>query len=376
MVDKIINQVDFVNMTINDQKTIFGYRLKQARTMCGLSLRGLEEKIAGTVSYNALNKYEKGEMMPGSDVLMAVAEATKQTAGFFFRPLKGEIQSIKFRKKTKLGKKAQDSIRERALDFFERYLEVESIVGLDSKFENPLHNIKEGIRTPEEAEKAADHLRKTWKLGRNALPNLHETLENNRIKVFEADSDDAFDGFSGWLDGTPVVVIAKRLNKQCLTRKRNTFAHELGHVLLKDALAEDISEKEEERIVHRFSAALLLPKEVFFEEFGKNRKSISLEELINIKITYGISIAAIVFRAHDFRSINDAAYSRFWKVYNTQGWRQKEPGDDDYQGNESSMRFKQLVWRGLSEELITRSKAAELLNVPVDELRKPDSVFS
>lgn len=363
-------------MSMSDPKQIFGYRLKQARTMRGLSLRGLEEKIAGAVSYNALNKYEKGEMMPGSDILMAVADATDQTAGFFFRPLKGDIQSIKFRKKTKLGKKAQDSIRERALDFFERYLEVESIVGLDSDFKNPLRDLKGKIRTPEDAEKAADHLRAAWELGRNALPNLHETLENNQIKVFEADSDDAFDGFSGWLDGIPVVVIAKRLNEQCLTRKRNTFAHELGHVLLKDALADDISEKEEERIVHRFSAALLLPKEVFFEEFGKNRKSVSLEELVDIKITYGISIAAIVYRAKDFQSISDAAYSRFWKVYNTRGWRNKEPGDDVYQGNESSTRFKQLVWRALSEELISRSKAAELLNVPVDELRKPDAVFS
>ncbi len=344
--------------------------------MCGLSLRALEKKISGAVSYNALNKYEKGDMMPGSDVLMTVAEATQQSYGFFFRPLKGEIQSIKFRKKTKLGKKTQNSICEHAQNFFERYFEIESILGLESEFTNPLNQKKGGIRTSQDAETAADELRDAWKLGQNALANLHETLENNRIKVFEADSSDSFDGFSGWLQKTPVIVVANRLNKQCLTRKRNTLAHELGHILLKNAIADDVTEKEEERIMNRFSAAFLLPQEVFFEEFGKNRKAVSFEELIDIKVTYGISIAAIVYRAHDLGCINDATFKRFWKIYNARGWRKEEPGDKDYSGDESSTRFKQLVWRALSEEMITRSKAAELLNVTVDELRKTEAVFS
>lgn len=113
-----------------------------------------------------------------------------------------------------------------------------------------------------------------------------------------------------------------------------------------------------------------------FEQFGIIRKSFALEELIDIKLNFGILIAAIVVRADDFKTISDATYERFWKIYNTKGWRQKEPGDDDYCGNESSTRFKQLVWRTLSEAMITRSKAAELMNVALDELRKPDGIFS
>jgi len=364
-------------MTASDPKTIFGYRLKQARTMRGLSLRALEERISGTVSYNALNKYEKGEMMPGGEVLMAIAEATDQSYGFFFRPLKGEIKSVKFRKKTKLGKKAQNSIRDSAQEFFERYFEIESILGLENRFQNPLSDFRKTVETPEDAEDAAEHVRNAWELGSHALPNLHEILESNHIKVFEAEADHSFDGFSGWLENTPVVVIAKWLNDQCLTRKRNTLAHELGHILLKDRIANGASEKDEEKIVHRFSAAFLLPRKVFFAQLGGSRKSVSLEELIDVKVTYGISIAAIVYRARDLGYISEATYERFWKTYNSEGWRKKEPGDDLYKGNESSTRFKQLVWRALSEEMITRLKAAELLNQPVDKLRKPDdAIFS
>lgn len=341
--------------------------------MSGFSLRALEEKIHGAVTYNALNKYEKGEMMPGSDVLMAVAEATEQSYGFFFRPLKSAITEIKFRKKTKMPKKAENSIREKAQDFFERYFEVESILGVENDFKNPLKGQK--IATVEDAEKAAETVRKVWKLGLNALPNLHEMLENNRIKVYEGESDDNFDGFSGWIDTTPIVVISKRLNKQCLTRKRNTFAHELGHLLLKGHLADGISEKEEEKLVHRFSAALLLPKEVFIDEFGKRRRSFSLEELIDIKVNYGISIAAQVYRAHDLGCISDATNQRFWITYNSKGWRNGEPGDDQYTGNEISNRFKQLVYRAVSEDQITRSKAAELLNTNISEFREHFELF-
>lgn len=341
--------------------------------MSGLSLRGLEEKIHGAVTYNALSKYEKGEMMPGSEVLMAVAEATSQSYGFFFRPTHSEIAEVKFRKKTKLSKKAEKSIRGKAQDFFERYFEVERILGLESEFKNPLKGKQ--IATLEDAENAAVAVRREWKLGLNALPNLHEMLENNRIKVYEGDSDENFDGFSGWIDDTPVVVVSKRLNNQCLTRKRNTLAHELGHLLLKGQIVADTPPKDEEKIVHRFSAALLLPQEVFIGEFGKHRRSFSLEELIEIKITYGISIAAQVYRAYDLGCISEATSKRFWITYSKKGWRGGEPGDDLYIGNETSNRFKQLVYRAVAEGQITRSKAAELLNANISEFREAFELF-
>src|SRR5690606_3037695 len=142
------------------------------------SLRKLEQAIGGVVSYNALSKYEKGEMMPNSDVLMAVSEATGQSYGFFFRPKQSEIVDVKFRRLiSKSGKKESDAIQQQATDFFERYFEILSILGINDAFKNPLG--QRGIRTPGDAEKAAETVRQKWKLGLNAIPNVHQMLEEN-----------------------------------------------------------------------------------------------------------------------------------------------------------------------------------------------------
>ena len=361
-------------MTQNDPKAIFAERLKQARAMSGLSLRKLEQAIGGVVSYNALSKYEKGEMMPNSDVLMAVSEATGQSYGFFFRDKTTEIKEIKFRRQlSKSGKKESDAIERKAADFFERYFEILSILGIDDKFKDPLG--RGGIRTPGDAEKAAESLRQKWKLGLNAIPNVHQMLEENNVKVYEVDAPLTHDGFSGWIERHPVVGVAQHLNEQCLTRKRNTLLHELAHILFKDHLSDEVDEKFEEKLAPRFAGALMLPSEAFFMEFGKSRTSLSLTELIDVKIKYGISIAAIMVRARQLECISDSIYNRFWKNYKAEKWKEKEPGDDAYKGDESSTRFKQLVYRALAEGEITRSKAAELLAVSIDNIRKEYAAF-
>ncbi|MDQ8183957.1 XRE family transcriptional regulator [Pelagicoccus sp. SDUM812002] len=361
-------------MSENDPKAIFAERLKQARAMSGLSLRKLEQAIGGVVSYNALSKYEKGEMMPNSDVLMAVSEATGQSYGFFFRPKHSEISDIKFRRLiSQSGKKESVAIQQQATDFFERYFEILSILGINDAFKNPLG--QRGIRTPGDAEKAADSLREKWKLGLNAIPNVHQMLEENNVKVYEVDAPLTHDGFSGWIDKHPVVGVAKHLNKQCLTRKRHTLLHELAHILFKDRLGEEVDESLEEKLAPRLAGALMLPADAFFKEFGKSRSSLSLTELIDVKVKYGISIASIMVRAHQLECISEAMYNRFWKTYKEENWKEGEPGDDEYVGDESSSRFKQLVYRALAEGEITRSKAAELLVVSVDEIRKEYAAF-
>ena len=52
-----------------------GQRLKISRAAAGLSLRGLEAAIGNRVTAQAIGKYERGESMPGSGVLIALAGA-------------------------------------------------------------------------------------------------------------------------------------------------------------------------------------------------------------------------------------------------------------------------------------------------------------
>ncbi len=352
---------------MDELKSIFSQRLRQARTMAKLSLREVEAKIGNLVSYNALSKYEKGEMMPRGEVLASIAGALQQPADFFFRPFRLQLSDVNFRKRVKLSASEEAAIIAKATDFFERYFEVEELIGCQIPFVPPLRHIGK-VSKEEEAEEAAIKLREEWNLGGDPLPNIHEMLELKGIKLHEAKTrDEAFDGFSGETNGAPVVVVAAWLNDN-LPRKRMTEAHELAHIVL--PLEGGLSTKECEKLINRFAGAFLLPRDTFRTIFGENRHTISLGELIQIKAYFGVSIMAIMKRASQLGLINEAVYQRFWIIASKQGWRSKgEPGDDKYSGDETHCRFRQLVFRAVAEGVISSSKGAALLQVPLDEFR-------
>jgi len=351
-----------------DPKDIFGRRLSQARRMRGMSLRAVAEAIGGKVSYNALHRYENGEMMPGDEVLISVADVLDKPLDFFFRPFTVELRELRFRKTTGLGAKSEDAVREQANDFFERYCEIEQILGLPSSFNDPLRDI--GYNHPEEAEEAAVKVRAHWKLGEDPLQNVFETLEAKGFKIFEVEAPESFDGFSGWADGHPVIVLATWLNKDT-PRKRFTTLHEAAHLLVTPHT--DLSGKDLESFCNRFAGAMLMPAEVFASDFGGFRHRVSLEELIDLKRRYGMSIAAIMHRAHDLKLIDDSTYRQFSIIRKKKGWHRDEPGE--YIGTEWSSRFEQLVLRATAEEQISFDKGAALLNVPLVEFQQTLSEF-
>lgn len=77
-----------------EKTTLFGKRLKLARQKEGLSLDELVNKIDKKVSKQALSKYERGEMMPSSDVLGLLIDALNTTLGFLFSSPVTKIQRL------------------------------------------------------------------------------------------------------------------------------------------------------------------------------------------------------------------------------------------------------------------------------------------
>jgi Zn-dependent peptidase ImmA (M78 family)/DNA-binding XRE family transcriptional regulator len=340
---------------------IFAKRLKSARVMSHLSQDQLVEKIGGLVSKNAISKYEKSEMMPNSKVLIALSKALNVKTDFFYREFAVAIENIEFRKRSKLGIKRENSIKEKVVDIVSRYLELEQFLNIQSGFANPIANIV--INNKWDIETAANHLLAEWNLGNNALPNVIDLLEDKEIKVVEIDAPIDFDGFSGWADGKfPVIVLNENFG---LERKRLTAMHELAHLLLN--FDKRIEHKEIERMCFQFGGALLMPLETFKKEFGENRSHISITELVAMKESYGMSIQAIMARAKVLELIPEYAFIRFrqWISKN-----KTEQGLGEYIGQEQSKRFKQLLYRAASEEIISMSKAANLSNQKLAQFRK------
>jgi len=341
-------------------KEIFGKRLKYARIQAGLSQDQLVAKMNNAVTKNAISKYEKGEMMCNSEVLTILSDVLKVRPDYFLRPFGAELPVLEFRKKSSLLKKDLEAIKISVASQLELYLEIEQYLNIDASCSNPLSHLT--IRNGNDVEVAAGQLLDLWQLGHNSLPNVLKTLEEKGVKVIESEAHEKFDGFSGWIGGKiPMIVINRNFT---LDRKRLTALHELGHLFLR--FAPGLSQKEIERMCFRFAAAMLMPKETFFRELGVKRTTISFNELVYLKELFGLSVQAIMARAKDLEVITDFYFLTFRKKINT---NRKEEGLGEYTGAEATTRFRQLVYRAVSEDIISMSKAADLCGIKLAEFR-------
>lgn len=336
---------------------IFGERLRQARAMRGWSLRNLADRLGGRVSHTTVSHLENGLKLPGSDVLLALADCLGQEPDFFFRPVVVRLEGIDFRKKSTLGKKEIDKVREEAAAHFERYLELEELCDERATFHNPVHSTH--VSADKGAEQAAMGVRSSWHLGHDPIPNVLELLEQHGVKVHLLDGPESFYGFSGMAGSIPVVVLNRR---QPGDRMRLTALHELGHLVL------EIDEGlKEEDICHRFAGTMLFPTDACRAELHGRRTTISIPELLALKKRWGMSMAAIGKRAQQTGILSESDYTIFARTLSARGWRKDEPGEVP---PESVGRFERLLFRALSEGYITLAKGAELSGRPMDELRK------
>ncbi len=340
----------------------FGQRLKAARVMGGLSMDALVEKLDKRLSKPAISKYENGLMMPDSENLILLADALNVAPDFFFSDRVVELSEVNFRKKAFLGKKAVESLTERVKDAMDRYLELETLLGLESPFANPLAGVV--IGNSDDIETAALQLRKAWGIGSDvAVPHILDLLEDHSFRVIELDEGDGFDGVSGRAAGHPFIV----LNRKCpIDRKRLTALHEFAHQSL--TFKEDLSETVVEKLCHTFGGAFLMPAEVLRCELGSKRSEISLPELRALKEQYGISMQAVMFRAKIHGIITDHVYERFSRFMSAHGWRKDE--SVQYLVADAPHRFEQLLHRALAEEVITIAKAAYLSRKSISEIEK------
>lgn len=334
----------------------FAERLKSARKMKGWSLQQLADNTSIAITKQALNKYEQSAMNPTGEVLIALAKALDVEPDFFLRESKIELESVKFRKKRKLSVKQADSIKAKVKDFLERYLEVEQLLNIKTRFNNPVKNI--AIQEVEDVEKAALKLIKDWNLGFDPIPNVIEMLENNAVRVIEMIAQDEFDGLSTFVGDIPVVVINKNYSVE---RKRFAALHELGHLVLS---IEEGADKE--KICHAFAGALLLPDDSLKKLLGDKRNNIAPGELVSIKEQFGISMQAIMMRALLQGIIDKNSVERFWR---SMAGNKNELGLGSFSGREKSYRFEHLVFRLAAEDVVSLSKAANLAGMKMAAFR-------
>jgi Zn-dependent peptidase ImmA (M78 family)/transcriptional regulator with XRE-family HTH domain len=270
----------------------------------------------------------------------------------------GAVNEIRFRAGEKLSVKTEAALKYRIADHLHRYLELESVLGTAAAFENPVANLP--ARTPAEVEAAAGEVRQRWELGSGPIVNLLGLLEDKGIKVYEARGIEGFEGLSGRFGPCPFIAVSTDFPAD---RIRFTAAHELGHVLCGFAGAES-----PESECHAFGAAFLLPRAALEKVFMPMRRKVTLADLGEIKETFGVSLQAIMYRAHALGLVGDRQLRSFRETIKARGWVVEEPVA--YSGPERATRFRRLLHYAVAAGIMDVGRAAEIAGVPAGELEK------
>lgn len=350
---------------------MFADRLKLARRKAGLSLRGLAEAMDNLVTAQAIGKYERGESMPSSGVLIALSKTLQVSLPYLLDTQVVTLTGVEFRTKANTTARDRANVETKVLEWIERYLQVEEILELDSaQWQCPLARPRK-LKAIADAERLAIDVREAWRLGLDPIPNMTELLEEKGFKVLTIELPKRVSGFTCLVqrrDGKtplPVIVVNSLFT---LERRRLTLAHELAHRLID---TNSLDDKDEEKAANRFAGAFLMPAEHLLREVGKHRHAFGYNEIIALKRLYRVSGAALLMRLRQLEVISESSLVYMYQTI-ARGWRTMEPepleGPKEIGHHERARRFERLCYRVLAEDLISLSKAAELLRASIQEV--------
>jgi Zn-dependent peptidase ImmA (M78 family) len=323
------------------------------------------------VTAQAIGKYERGEDIPSSKVLSALAKALNVSLSYLLDTQGIVLSGVEFRTKANTTATDRAHVETEVLEWIERYLQIELVLDLDSaKWQCPVPRPVK-LNDVGEAEQLAKEVREVWKLGLDPIPNMTELLEEKGLKVLTVSLPDRVSGFTctvGREEGRPSLPVIVVNDQFSLERRRLTLAHELAHRLIDTHC---LSDKDEEKAATFFAGAFLMPKEHLLKEVGKHRNALGYKEIIDLKHIYRVSGMALLMRLRQLDVISESTLVYAFKTI-ARGWRTHEPDElekpEQRGGRERARRFERLSYRALAEGLISLQKAAELLRLPVPEV--------
>jgi Zn-dependent peptidase ImmA (M78 family)/transcriptional regulator with XRE-family HTH domain len=206
-------------------------------------------------------------------------------------------------------------------------------------------------------ETAADAVRQEWTLGSRPIPNLVHLMEAKGIRIFSlAQECREVDAFSLWR-GQPFVLLNTQKSAE---HGRFDAAHELGHLVM-HWHHELPQGKQVEREANAFASALLMPAGGVL---GAMPHHPSLQQLIQIKRVWRVSVAALTYRLHALGALTEWQYRQLYSQISKRGYRTKEPSP--VQRETSQILNK--VFKALRQEGIGKAAVARDLRVHVHDL--------
>lgn len=292
-----------------------GAVISTVRRARGLTQQELSE-VAG-VTQAALSRYEGNLREPDDATLNKLADAMGVT-GTFMRRSTGVFGAMAVDAHMRRRKTAKATVwKQVEAELNELRLHSALVANHVQIYSaQPIPTFDPIDVTPDDA---ARLVRMQWRMPIGPVQNLLGWMEAAGCWIIERDwGTNRIDGLSQWVGDRPVIM----LNASTPTdRKRWTLAHELGHLVLhSQEVVEDIEDQ-----ANDFAAEFLMPIEVIRPRL----RNLKLEVLGGLKREWGVSMAALVERAHRAGLLQPRQRESLYRRFSALGWRTREPISDE-----------------------------------------------
>jgi Zn-dependent peptidase ImmA (M78 family) len=155
------------------------------------------------------------------------------------------------------------------------------------------------------------------------IPRLVHGIERAGVCFLALPPMENREAFCVWLrgEGNDIPVLAASGGRSDGDRFRMSVAHELGHLVMHKSFLRK-SNKEVEAEAFEFAAELLMPASAMQKELIS---PVTLTSLSKLKPRWGVSIAALIRRAHDLSIITTRQYHYLFHLKTALGMREREP---------------------------------------------------
>jgi len=277
-----------------------GSNLRLARLYHELSLEQVAGRVEKTRQY--IQRLESGSAVPTPELANKLAAILFVMPEFFEvndqSPVNEEIVHFRKRSSTRMATKwatlAKAELYRRVIEVFDEYLDL-----------HPVRFPELRAYTQDEIEKAAEKCRVDWGLGFGPIDNMTRLAE--KLGAFVT----SFDSVSDDVDALSVPLsrpfIVRNTAKKSPCRQRFDIAHEVAHLILHEGVS--TGDRVTESQANRFASALLLPRSAMAKYFPRPIGGrIDWQGLSQFKLTWKVSKAAIIYRAHQLSLLTDAQY--------------------------------------------------------------------
>ena len=336
---------------------MIGKRIRYYRLKKGLTADELALKLNCTKA--AISFYESDSRTPDNLMCEKIADALDISVAKLYSNNNEKItfDHKSFRKKQSVSGKEIEILKTEIEDECAKRISIMNILGITpvKPFKAKQLNKDNGFSYN------ANQIRKQLSISLTGpFYSITSTLENMGIIVLCFPCDEKIDGLNGTANDIPYIFVNK--NIRTIERIRTTIVHELCHLFFTDL--ED--NKENEKYITELAGNVLMPEEDVYKEFGKSNRNLTVYFRNEIAKKYKIAPSLLLTRLLECGVITQMYYKNYFVFLNKDcGKKMEKSFLIEENDSEMPIEFEHQVYRALSEELISASKAAEYLNIPL-----------